>query len=121
MSDHPPFQDAVLISDQDDSLLRRMNELDDGSLQTQEGFTPKEIQMSVFGASIQLYNSGRHGRDYEGQILAVKEAATILSVILNVDVIGGIFEEIVAEHHHPYDVFARAQSEIEGIFKPEPR
>lgn len=121
MSDQLHFQDAVPISDQGDSLLRRMDAIDSGSLPMQESFTPKEIQMSVFGASIQLYNSGHYGRDYEAQILAVKEAATILSVTLNVDVIGGIFEEIVAEHHHPYNVFARAQSEIDGIFNPEPQ
>jgi hypothetical protein len=121
MEDQSPFQDAVPISDQDDSLLRRMNEFDGGSLQTQESLPPKEIQTSLFGASIQLYNSGCYGRDYDGQIQAVKEAATILSVILNVDVIGGIFEEIVAEHHHPYDVFARAQSEIDRTFNSEPK
>lgn len=116
MSEQSHLQDAVPISDQEDSLLRRMNEIDSGSPQTHESLTVKEIQMSVFGASLQLYNSGRYGRDYDGQILAVKEAATILSVALNVDVIGGIFEEVVAKHHHPYNVFARARSEIDGIF-----
>jgi hypothetical protein len=120
MSDQPHFQDAVPISDQNDSFLRRMNDIDSGSLQPQECFFLKEKQMSLFGAAIQFYNSGRYDRDYEGMISAVKDAGTIQSIVLNVDVVGGIFEEIVEEHRHPHNVFARARSEIDGIFKPEP-
>jgi len=119
MTDQVRSQDAVPISDPDDSLLRRLSEIDNERLHPQGGFTPKEIQMFAFAAAIQLYNSGHYGRSYGGQILAVKDAATILSVILNPDIIGSIFQDTAAEHSHPYDVFARAQAEIDGIFNPE--
>jgi hypothetical protein len=81
-----------------------------------EGFTPKEIQGSVFSASVQIYNSRKDERDYDGQVRAVKDAATLFAISGNKQLMATIFEEITAEHSHPYDVFARAQSEIEGMF-----
>jgi hypothetical protein len=81
-----------------------------------EGFTPKEIQASVYSASVQIYNSRKDERDYDGQARAVKDAATLFSICGNKLLMATMFEEITAEHSHPYDVFARAQSEIEGMF-----
>ncbi|QRM35021.1 hypothetical protein [Microvirga sp. VF16] len=81
-----------------------------------EGFTPKEIQSSIYGASVQIYNSRPDHQDYDGKVQAVTDAATLFALCGNKQLMATMFEEITAEHAHPYDVFARAQSEIEGMF-----
>lgn len=117
MTDQLHIQGAVPISDPDDSLLQQISEDFSESLQKLASFTPKEIQMSVLAATLQLYNSGRYGKDSEGMKLSTKDAVALSSLALNVDSIGGIFVEVTAEHHHTYNVFARAQAEADGMFK----
>ncbi|WP_114947204.1 hypothetical protein [Microvirga calopogonii] len=127
MADDPfdDVQDLVPISAKgdeepapawDEAVAAEAPDVDADQLPPPEGFTPKEIQASVFGSSVQIYTSRKDERDYDGQIRAVKDAVTLFAICGNKQLISTIFEEVTAEHSHPYDVFARAQMEIEGMF-----
>lgn len=82
-----------------------------------EGFTPKEIQGSIFSASVQIYNSRPEDPGFTGQRAAVEDAATLFSLCGNKHVMREIFADITEKHSLPYDVFARAEAEIEGMFQ----
>ncbi|MBM1175219.1 hypothetical protein [Microvirga arabica] len=112
MSDRSNSQDAVPVSDPDDSPLSLVNSVGVKDADLHGGFTPKEAQTSVFGAAVQIYNSRPNEDNYESKIRAVEDAATIFAVVTNEEICRGIFAKIAAEHNHPYDVFAKAKADF---------
>ena len=82
-----------------------------------EGFTPKEIQGSIFSAAIQIYNTRPENPGFEGKLAAIEDSATIFAVCGNKQSMREMFARITETHALPYDVFARAEDEIEGMFQ----
>jgi hypothetical protein len=117
MSDRSKSQGAVPVSDPEDSSLSLVTNVGGESADLPEDFTTKEIQMPVFGASVQIFNSGRYGVGYPAILKSTEIAATIGAICFNKELMAKMFAKITREHNHPYDVFAKAKAD----FDPEPK
>lgn len=100
MSYRSNSQDAVPISDPDDSPLSFVNNIGDKDADLHGSFTLKEKQTSVFGAAVQIYNSQRHETGYEGITQSVEEAATILALVTNEETFCSILARVEEKHNN---------------------
>ncbi|KFG70949.1 hypothetical protein [Microvirga sp. BSC39] len=112
MSDRLNSQDAVPVSDPDDSSLSFVTNVGGESADLSEDFTTKEIQMPVFGASVQIFNSGRFGVGYPAILKSIETATTIGAICFSDELMANMFAKTTKEHNHPYDVFAKAKADF---------
>jgi hypothetical protein len=117
MSDRSKSQAAVPVSDPDDNPLSFVTNVGGESADLPEGFTTKEIQSPVFGASVQIFNSNRFGGGYPAILKSIETATTIGAICFSNELMANMFAKITKEHNHPYDVFAKAKAG----FDPEPK
>jgi hypothetical protein len=117
MSDQPKSQAAVPVSDPDDNPLSFVTNIGGESADAPEGFTTKEIQTPVFGASVQIFNSGRFGVGYPAILKSTEIAATIGAICFSNELMAKMFAKITKEHNHPYDVYAKAKADFDPGLK----
>jgi hypothetical protein len=112
MSDQSKSQVAVPVSDPEDSSLSLVTNIGRESADLPQGFTTKEIQTPVFGASVQIFNSGRFGGGYPAILKSIETATTFAAICFSDELMANMFAKISKEHSHPYDVFAKAKADF---------
>jgi hypothetical protein len=113
MSDQSKSQAAVPVSDPEDNSLSLVTTVGGESADLPEGFTTKEIQTPVFGASVQIFNSGRFGGGYPAILKSIETATTFAAICFSDELMAKMSAKITKEHNHPYDVFAKAKADFD--------